>query len=454
MCATKYYLPPRSKTTSLLPHFAPVFTISLALTTQETPMTFRSFLTALILCLLSTSLFARPGTIRTKDGRTIEGDITDKGTEGAVISTRAGQITIRADEIAEIQYGSNIKEAYEKRLAALPKDAGARAHVDLARWLYENKEYELARKELDTALTLDPNNEDATVLRQTVDRTMLLDKRPGTTAAPRQPAAGTGATGAAAPNKSVGGALVKERHLLSAEQINTIKQAELRNDEQRVRVRLENNVAKKYVESANMDPREFAAMPDASKAFNILKYGAPELRKDVKIVTDPQALIEFKAKVQPALLQSCATSACHGGTTAGRFLLYNPADNDSVSYTNFYTLTQLTSNIDGTQRRMIDRLYPQNSLILQFALPRDRAEFDHPEAAGWKALFSGTNDNRYFLLQDWVKNALVPIQPNYGIDFVLPTTKAPATQPTQPAAPADQKPPAPADQKPPAKQGA
>ena len=413
-------------------------------------MKFRSFLPALILCLLTTSLLARPGTVRTKDGRSIEGDITDKGTEGAVISTRAGQITIRADEIAEIQYGSNIKEAYEKRLAALPKDAGAPAHVDLARWLYENKEYDLARKELDTALTIDPNNQDANVLRQTVDRTMLLDKRPGTAPPPRQPAAaGTGAAGAAAPNKAVGGTLVKDRHVLSAEQINIIKQAELRNDEQRVRVRLENNVAKKYVESANMDPREFAAMPDAAKAFNILKYGAPELRKDVKIVTDPQPLIEFKSKVQPALLQSCATSACHGGTTAGRFLLYNPADNDSVSYTNFYTLTQFTSNIEGTQRRMIDRLYPQNSLILQFALPRDRAEFDHPEAAGWKAVFSGTQDNRYFLLLDWVKNALVPIQPNYGIDFTLPTTKAPATQPTQPSQPA-----APADQKPAAGQGA
>src|SRR4051812_24439154 len=169
----------------------------------------RSFLATLFLFLLCSPLLARPGTLRTKDGRTIEGDIADKGTEGATITTRAGQITIRADEIAEIQYGGNIREAYEKRLAALPKDAGARAHIDLARWLYENKEYELSRKELDTALTLDPHNEDAPVLRQTVERTMLLDKRPGIAAAPRQPvaagaAAGAGA-GAGATNKTVGG---------------------------------------------------------------------------------------------------------------------------------------------------------------------------------------------------------------------------------------------------------
>src|SRR3954469_21947861 len=224
-------------------------------------MTSRSFLAALILCLLCTSLHARPGTVRTKDGRTIEGDIADRGTDGATITTKAGQITIRADEIAEIQYGGNIKESYEKRLAALPKDAGARSHIDLARWLYENKEYELARKELDTALTLDPNNQDATVLRQTVDRTMLLDKRPGAAVAPRQPVVGV-AVGAGPANKTVGGTAVKDRHLLSPEQINTVKQAELRTDEQRVRVRLDNGVGKKYIERANITPQEFAAMPD------------------------------------------------------------------------------------------------------------------------------------------------------------------------------------------------
>ena len=101
----------------------------------------RSHLACLLLCLLCTPLLARPGTIRTKDGRSIEGDITDRGAEGATISTRAGQITIRADEIAEIQYGGSIKEAYEKRVAALPKDAGARAHFEIARWLYDNRNW-------------------------------------------------------------------------------------------------------------------------------------------------------------------------------------------------------------------------------------------------------------------------------------------------------------------------
>lgn len=395
----------------------------------------RSFLTALILCLLCTPLLARQGTIRTKDGRTIEGDIADRGADGATITTKAGQITIGAAEIAEIQYGGSIKEAYEKRLAALPTNAGARAHVDLARWLYENKEYDLARKELDTALSIEPNNQDALVLKQTVERTMLLEKRP--TPAPR-PQPLTTAPGAT--NKNVGGTPVKDRHLLNAEQINIIRQFELRENEPRVRVRLDNNVGKKYVEVANMDPRQFAAMPEPIKALNILKNGTPEMRKDVKILTDPQAILEFKSKVQPALLQGCATTACHGGTNAGRLLLYNPADNDAVTYTNFYTLTQLTSTVEKIERRMIDRIYPRNSLILQFGLPRERSEFDHPEANGWKITYSGTQDPRYQQIFDWIENGLVPKQPDYGIEFTLPTTKPPATQPAQPAPPPEQKP--------------
>ena len=401
----------------------------------------RYFLAGLLLCLLCTPLLARPGTIRTKDGRSIEGDITDRGAEGATISTRAGQITIRAEEIAEIQYGGSIKEAYEKRVAALPKDAGARAHFEIARWLYDNKEYDLARKELDTAIAMDPNFEDAITLRQTVDRTMLFEKR-ANTPRPNTGAPATAGAGAAKPGAATGGMALKDRHLLNAEQINTIKQMELRDDDSRVRVRLDNNVAKKYIEFANLDTREFSQLPDGAKAARILKKGSDEMRKDVKIITDPQSILEFKAKVQPTLMQGCASVACHGGSNAGRFLFYNPADNDAVTYTNFYTLTQLTSTVEKTERRMIDRLYPRNSLIIQFGMPRDRAEFKHPDVNGWKAAYSNGQDARYLQVLDWVQNGLVSIQPNYGIDFTLPTTKAPATQPAAQPAPTDQKPPA------------
>jgi hypothetical protein len=394
----------------------------------------------LLVCLLCASVLGRPGTVRTKDGRSIEGDITDRGENGATIATKAGQITIKADEIAGIEYGGTIKEAYERRVAALPKDAGARSHFEIARWLYDNKEYELARKELDTAILLDPNYADAVMLRQTVDRTMLFEKKTN----PGRPA------GVAAGTRPAVGGVIKERRLLNAEQINTIKQFELREEEPRVRVRLDNGVVKRFVEYANRDLRDFAVLPDGLKALDILKNGTKEMRADVKILNDPQAILEYKSKVQPTLLQGCASVACHGGSNAGRFLLYNPADNDAVSYTNFYILSQFTAPVDKVERRVIDRVYPGHSLIIQFGLPRERAELDHPEAAGWAFIYRNAQDTRYAQILDWIQNGLVAVQPNYGIDFPLPSTKAPATQPAGPA-PAVPAPEQPKGQAPPAK---
>ena len=45
----------------------------------------------------------------------------------------------------------------------------------------------------------------------------------------------------------------------------------VRDDDSRVRVRLDNNVAKKYIEFANLDTREFSQLPDGAKAARILE---------------------------------------------------------------------------------------------------------------------------------------------------------------------------------------
>src|SRR5678809_227021 len=90
-------------------------------------------------------------------------------------------------------------------------------------------------------------------------------------------AAGTGAAAGAA--KTPAGSAVKDRHLLSPDQINTIKQAELRDDEPRVRVRLENNLCKKYIQLPNITQHHFAAMPDAIKTLNTPKKGTHDMRK-------------------------------------------------------------------------------------------------------------------------------------------------------------------------------
>jgi tetratricopeptide (TPR) repeat protein len=379
----------------------------------------RALLGGLLICLSGSLLLAKPGVVRTKDGRNIEGDITDKGIEGATIVTKAGSVTIRVEDVAAIEYASDIKELYKQRLAKLPKDAGAQSHFELARWLYDYKEYDLVQKELDTALAIDPNHAASFILKHTVERTIMMERnRDGTGTRPPGPA-----TRPAAPSR-------RDRRYVDAEQISIIRQSEIKDTDRPVRVRLDGDIKKRFVEYSNMDARDFAALSDYDKALAILKKGTPEMRKDVKILSDPAAIAEYKTKVQPVLLSGCASTACHGGVNAGSFVLYSPADSDAVTYTNFYFLTQYTANVDSAKRKAIDRLYPANSLITQFGLPRDKSEFDHPEARGWTHVFKTEQDPRYVQILNWIGSGLIAIEPKYPEGF-FPLPSQPAVAPDE-----------------------
>jgi hypothetical protein len=370
----------------------------------------------LLLFITSNLLMARQGSVRTRDGRTIEGDITEKGTE-VQITTKAGSITLKTDDISNITYAANVREQYEQKLKALPPDAGSKSHYDLARWLYDQKEYDLARTEVNRAIELDPNNADAITLRQTIERQAQLPKgQPNTPVRPANP------NDRPAGQRPAG----RERDLVNPDQINLIRQNEMREDESNVRVRLQNNVRNRFVEQENLEPRDFNRLPETQKAIAILRSDRTpqDMRQDVRIVSDPQALLIFKQRIQPVLLQGCATSNCHavGSPNAGRFVLYAPADNEAVTYTNFYYLTQFRTSVDTTRPagafqqstlKAVDRVQPRDSLILHYGLPRDIAEFDHPEVPNWNVVFRSTQDPRYQQVLSWIADVLIPVEPKY-----------------------------------------
>jgi tetratricopeptide (TPR) repeat protein len=410
-------------------------------------------LIGLVLLFTSSSLLlARQGSVRTRDGRTIEGDINEEGTE-VRIKMRGGSVTLKADEVASISYAASVREQYEEKLKALPQDAGSREHYELARWLYDQREYDLARTEINRAIQLDPNDADAVTLRQTIDRQAQLQRaQPNATGRP------------ADPNRPIGQRpLGKDRNLLDADQINLIRQHEMRDDETNVRVRLENNVRNRFVEQENLEPRNFNRLPETQKAILILKSDRtpPDMRQDVRIMSDPMSLLTFKQRIQPMLLQGCATSNCHavGSPNAGRFVLHAPADNEAVTYTNFYYLTQFRTGVDTTRPKSpfqqstlkaIDRVQPRDSLVLHFALPRDIAEFDHPEVPNWNNIYRNTQDLRYQQMLSWIGDVLLPVEADYrkilghplpwGDDEPSPSGQ-PAAQPNNNALPRGNVPP-------------
>jgi len=92
-------------------------------------------------------------------------------------------------------------------------------------------------------------------------------------------------------------------------------------------------------------------------------------------------------------------------------------DSDRIAYTNLYILTQTTVN--GVP--IIDRDSPAESLLLQWALPREDARYAAPEVEGWRPRFRSTQHERYNDVLNWIESLIDANDgSNYGLRYVPP----------------------------------
>ncbi len=402
-------------------------------------MTRRLMLGAMVLQLGAAILLAKPGVVVTKDGQRLEGEITEK-TDAVVVNIRGIDTSVSRDNVTSINYAEPFQKEYQDRLAKLDaKDVKGR--IDLARWAFDQKQYAAAREACEAALAIDPNNRDAVDLENLIRSQMRMEQAaknatPKPAPTPTAPSASGDKTPAMGPGN---------QKLLTPNDINTIKQAELRPGDTRTAMRLENNVERRYLQYANLQFNEFNAKSIVDRAIDILDKGDPSMRKDVKIIGDPASITEFKSTIQPMILNGCAASNCHGGSKGGALQLIAPAASDAVTYTNFYILTQYHKKINepnagafesNADRKSIDRGHGSESLLAQYMLPADVSKFDHPTVPGYNGITRGKDDVKFRQVVNWMDNSLSQIAPNYGIKFELPAASA-STQPavTQPSAP-------------------
>ena len=423
-----------------------------------------------ILCGLcaATSVFAKPGVVKTKDGQTYSGEIDESNPDAITVKTSTGIPTaVPRNRVASIEFAEDFEKKFRDRLSKLDaKDVPGR--LKLAREAYENRQYVLARDAAEQARLIDPNNAEAADLVNSIQSQIRLERMQQQAAAAgagRETTGGAGGAGA-----SVGGSgevtttqPMSER-LLKPDQINAIRQAELRPDDAGVRVRFERDVKRRFMEYTGRTPQEINAMSVNQLVQDIIKKGTPEMRRDVIIQNDPPAMMEFRRTVQPFVLNNCATVGCHGGVQPAKFSLIAPADNDAATYTNFYTLGHYIRKLPGVgggggdnvfgrgELRMIDRQAPTQSLILQYGLPAAISEYDHPEVPNYRAPYRGMNDARYQQILRWVGESLVPVPPDYG--FTFGPTASPASEPATAPAPPAQPPPATRPAPPPPRQPA
>jgi hypothetical protein len=376
--------------------------------------------------MTASSLVAKPGTIKTTDGQTYEGEITEK-VETVTITVRGIDMSLPREKVATITYAA--AEGYEKefadKLAKLDKK-DVKGRLDLARDAFTNKKYELARQAADEALTIDPNSADAASMRDNVQSQMRLER-----AAHHD---------SAAPEKipTTSRTTIDRNNFLTPADINQIRLLEMKPNEQ-LQIRFEKGVQKRFVAANNLVLSEYTKKPVMEQALEIIEHGTPDMRDDVKIMQDPAALMEFRRVIEPLVLKNCATSNCHGGPApAGGFMLYNVNEADpSPHYTNFYILQSYTKKsekaagiFEGGDLKMLNRTQPSNSLLVQYALPQNIAEHDHPEVGGYKGIVRNQQDPRYKQLVDWLGTTLKAVEPQYTIKLKMPgAATQPATAP-------------------------
>jgi hypothetical protein len=88
-------------------------------------------------------------------------------------------------------------------------------------------------------------------------------------------------------------------------------------------------------------------------------------------------------------------------------------------YTNFLLVQGYKPKkpIEGKDYVMLDRVNPEDSLLLLYGLPQQDSPLPHPKVKNFRPIFKGRNDPKYKAIVDWATHTLAPIAPDYGIDL-------------------------------------
>jgi hypothetical protein len=390
---------------------------------------------------------AREGQVKVRGGKLYAGDITETP-ETVRVTARGVETTLDRTDVTGIAYAAGLDEQYEKQLDKLnPRDIQGR--VELARWAFDHHRYDLAEDAVDLALAIDADDREAITFQKLVQTQKRMEAArknvaaptaaPAPTGAPTGPTtqatSGPAADGEASTPAGTSPPAARNKHatvpdsFLSPEEINRIRQAELKETDRGVKIRFDNDVLRRYAIVANIPLTRFTAYDRIDQALKIINDSDSAFRDDVRMMSDPPSLTEFRTRVLPTLVNGCASNVCHGSPGAGEFFLYNKVNSEAVAYTDFYLLQSYVKTIDAagggvfggaTQRKMIDRNQPNASLLLQYSLPTDLADIDHPHVQGWKPLLKSQEDLRYRDLLNWIRAGLTPVDPDYGIKYQPP----------------------------------
>jgi len=240
----------------------------------------------------------------------------------------------------------------------------------------------------------------------------------------------------------------EEALTLSAEQVNLIRVYEVDLEEE-PRVRIERDVLNEFLDEfggrngmpeGRDEIRDFLRAPGWQQLDLFFKMRARGYYEKAEIQDEPEPLSQWRRNIHRRYVQGyffrhfgnlpIDAEIVYRETQVGEIPMFGRGrDEDTVAYTNFYILTQMT--IDGIP--VIDRQNPEESILLQWGLPREDARFDAPEdIEGWQPHFRDEDDPRFVEMVEWIQSLRSGNQGQaYGTNYAPPLTPAPDDAPDE-----------------------
>jgi len=345
-----------------------------------------------------------------EDGQSFQGVLRSQDDHEVVIAIAGIDTRFEARKVAEIRPLRTFDEYYDDLRFSIPI-ADADERFKFCQWIYQRGRLSLAETELQRLLDISPGHEAAKALLELVKSERAMREQAATDGSP-----------VAGDNSSPAPAEADADVLLTEEEINLLRVYEI-NLAHPPRLVISRSVIdalfNKYGDSPLLPQRteerkDFYAKSPVEILSIMFSLQARDLYADVRVMSEPEALNRFRLDVHKTwLVNSCATTECHGGDQAGAFRLIStqPAL-DRTIFTNLLILDR--TNING--RPLLNYDAPADSLLLQSALGPDDSKSPHPKVAGWRPIFHNEQDSGFRKAVAWIDSMCKP-RPVYPINL-------------------------------------
>ncbi len=378
----------------------------------------------------------REAVVYLKDGHEYTGILIERSDERVVLRIAGINAAFKAEQVDRVKVMPSTAEQYQQLRKAVADD-DVEQLLRLVDWLTARRELDLAAAELDALRERKPLSPLVLRAQTMLARQIELRDRAQTAPVPPQPPApspgGADGAGAAGGAGGAGGVVPHQPAAvppLTPGQIALIKVYEVdlkrppRMEVPRavMAAAMERNLGNPLVPGTSEGREAVLKRAFAEQLDLLFRLRARDLYGHVKVLDQPESARLFRDDVQRTWLGgSCSTTACHGGTQAGRLVLAARRPNSDASvYTNMYILERFRL-ADGTP--LIDLESPVRSPLFQMGLPRDQSSRRHPPVPGpqggkdrWRPSFRGQDDPRLKAAIAWV-NALYRPRPDLPFEY-------------------------------------